>query len=147
VRKAKTVEALEGLSMLKTGASSYFQADHHDPTDGKITPKQFPQVALQHTPLGEGKTCCDTPTAPTCNPNPAAWNVSGWHELSFQLTDPHYYVWSWTSQGVNTAATFTASATGDLDCDGLLSNYSIVGRIDSDMAVQAIGPIIVNEID
>jgi Tfp pilus assembly major pilin PilA len=31
LRKAKTVEAIQGLDQIKAGAKAFYQADHYDP--------------------------------------------------------------------------------------------------------------------
>jgi prepilin-type N-terminal cleavage/methylation domain-containing protein len=144
IRKSKTVEATEGLDKIKVGASQYFQADHYDST-GVLTPKQFPGSVSGATP---STTCCnDSTTAPKCNANPANWNVNGWRELHFQLSEPHYFMWSWQSGSTNTASVYTTSALGDLDCDTTSSTYTILGSVDSEFGVNARGPIITNEIE
>jgi type IV pilus assembly protein PilA len=143
IRKSKTVEATEGLDKIKTGAKQYFQADHYD-TSGNLLRKQFP-ASVSLTPAT--RCCADSDTAPKCNADASDWNVAGWRELHFQLSDPHYFNWSWGSAGTNTGSTFTATAEGDLDCDNTRSSYRILGSVDTEFGVLTKGPIITNEIE
>jgi hypothetical protein len=51
------------------------------------------------------------------------WSDHTWSALSFQINDEHYFVYSFDSSGTLTAANFTATANGDLDCDGTFSTF------------------------
>lgn len=142
LRKSKTVEATEGLDKIKTGAKSYFQADHYN-TAGNLLAKEFP-ISTNGT-ADPAATCCGA--TPKCAPAPAAWNHNSWRALQFQMSDDHYFSWQWQAGGVNLTATFTADAFGDLDCDTTLSTYRLVGTIDGEYGIKARGPIITNEIE
>lgn len=143
LRKAKTVEASEGLNKIKTGANSYYSADHYD-SDGNLLPKQFPTVATATTPL---TACCNQATSPKCTPDPVQWNAPAWRALQFQLTDPHYFQFTWVGSGSASASVFTAQALGDLDCDTTFSTYELRGLVDSEGGVTTKGPIVNNEIE
>ncbi|MFH1130498.1 MAG: prepilin-type N-terminal cleavage/methylation domain-containing protein [Pseudomonadota bacterium] len=141
LRKAKTVEATEGLDKVKTGARQYFQVDHYD-TTGNLVAKQFPD-SVGPTPSAahcSGATAKYLPVA-------SDWNVPGWRELHFQQSEPHYFQWNWVSGGSNTGSTYTADAYGDLDCDGSTSTYQLLGSIDGEYGVVAKGPVITDEIE
>ncbi|MCA9666091.1 MAG: pilin [Myxococcales bacterium] len=146
LRKSKTVEATEGLDKVKAGAKSYFQADHYDST-GNLLAKQFPGGSIGETPNAVTACCTAGANAPKCTPNSAAWDQAIWRQLQFQLTEPHYFSWAFGASGSNKGATFTATARGDLDCDGVTSTYTILGSIDSEFGVVGKGPIISNEIE
>ena len=143
LRKSKTVEATEGLDKIKTGAKSYFQADHYN-TGGNLLQKEFPGKlgVANPSPL---TTCCGA--TPKCAPNSTIWNDNTWRALQFQMSDDHYFTWGWTAGGSNKGSTFTADAFGDLDCDGTFSTYRIIGTIDEEYGIKARGPIITNEIE
>ena len=136
IRKSKTVEATESLDKIKMGAKQYYVMDHYD-RNGILMKKAFPPSA----PLTPAKVPCKKKvTTPV-----AAWKA--WEPMHFALTEPHYYAYSFTSAGTGTAATFTAKAHGDLDCDGVLSTYEIRGSVNQQGDVQVVGPIITNEIE
>ena len=147
LRKAKTVEATEGLDKIKAGAKAYFQADHYN-SAGELLPKYFPATQAA-TPAASPKTeCCDKAAAGIkCAGNPGDWDTDSWKALQFQQADDHYFVWSFTSTGSNTGAVFTAIANGDLDCDTTSSDYRIIGSVDREFGVIGKGPIVSNEIE
>jgi type IV pilus assembly protein PilA len=148
IRKAKTVEATDGLDKLNAGAKSYFQADHYSAvaaSAGNILPKQFPQTEGITPP--SNNCCAASAAAPKCLPDATIWTRS-WNELRFQVADPHYYQWTWTNGGgTNRLAGYTVMATGNLDCDADLAQFSYVGTVDLELGVAAKGPIITNEIE
>jgi hypothetical protein len=63
------------------------------------------------------------------------------------MNEPHYYQWRFVSSGKGADASFTAQARGDLDCDGIPSNFEIWGSSDGQGGVKVKGPIIRNEIE
>ena len=150
LRKAKTVEATEGLDKLKAGAKAYFQADHYN-SAGELLAKMFPadQLATPGNGAATPKTeCCDKAASGIkCAGNPDDWDTETWKALRFQIADDHYFLWGFLSAGSGTGATFTAAATADLDCDGTFSSFQIIGSIDGDYGVIGKGPIIANEIE
>ena len=66
---------------------------------------------------------------------PTDWNVdyaggSGFACLHFTIDQPQYYMYNYTSTGSgNTGDTFTATANGDLNGDGVLSTFQLSGSI------------------
>jgi type IV pilus assembly protein PilA len=67
---------------------------------------------------------------------PTDWNVgastrSGFACLRFTLDQPQYYVYGYTSSGTSGALndTFTATAAGDLNGDGVPSSFSLAGKL------------------
>jgi len=140
LRKAKTVEATEGLDKVKVGAKTYFQADQYD-ASANLLPKQFPANATWNPP---GDPCDD----PTVKFEVGSWVPDDtWRSLNFQLTDPHYFAFQFVTTGTNKNAEFTAEARGDLDCDDTWSNYKIIGVVDDEWGVRVQGPIITKEIE
>jgi type IV pilus assembly protein PilA len=147
IRKAKTVEATEGLDKINAGAKSYFQADHYD-TGGVLLPKGFPGITAAGVDPSGTTSCCSSATmAPKCDPKDDTWTDPAWVALQFQQTDPHYYVWYFVSTGATKAALYTSTATGDLDCDGTPGKYSFYGSVDDEFGVVAKGPAVSNEIE
>lgn len=130
-RKAKTIEAVEGLDKIKAGANAYYRAHRRFPPSVSWTP---------------GKSCCAGPTSPKCKPGRAFAHPT-WKALHFAMTDPHYYQYRFTSKGRGHAATFTIEARGDLDCDREMSSYKVTGRVGNDGFVTTEGPIISNDIE
>ena len=52
----------------------------------------------------------------------------GFSCLKFQMTDPQYYMYDYVAP-TGASATFTASASGDLDGNGVMSTFSINGGV------------------
>ena len=137
-RKLKTAEALASLERIQVGARAYFLA-RHPGTDGKPQPPQFPST-IPLTPAG-GAPCGKIRTTP------ADWKRRGWHRLGFILEQPHAFAYSFSSQGTGQAATYTARAHGDLDCDGVLSTFEIRGSVDRRMQVKVSPLKVTNELE
>jgi type IV pilus assembly protein PilA len=60
--------------------------------------------------------------------------VAGWSCVKFSMSEPQYYMYGYAQTGTTTGTngdTFTASAQGDLDGDGILSNFQIQGIIEA----------------
>ena len=141
VRKAKTVEATEGLDKIRIGARAFFQADLYSKR-GKLLPRAFPPSSKGWTPA---QGCCGQ-NKQKCEPAPGIWDGVPWRALQFSMAESHYYQYRFTSAGKGKDATFTAEARGDLDCDGEFSSYKIMGGV-VDGEVRFRGPLIQNEIE
>ncbi|GMV39118.1 MAG: hypothetical protein AMXMBFR64_08340 [Myxococcales bacterium] len=130
MRRAKTAEAIDELDKIYKGAAHYYTAAHLHNT-GEKAPCQFP-APQGVTPINA--TCCkvfggpDANNDDRCDADPYVWtDVPTWSGLSFQMNDEHYFVYAFDSDGTLSAATFTASAYGDLDCDGNQSTFQRLG--------------------
>jgi type IV pilus assembly protein PilA len=66
---------------------------------------------------------------------PSEWaagdQFTGWQCVKFTMQDPQYYKYGYTSTGTKGEAdeTFGTSAKGDLDGNGVLSTFSLDGKI------------------
>lgn len=56
------------------------------------------------------------------------WDHQSWEEIYFGIVDPFNYQYSLETDG----NVFTASAFGDLDCDGVFSTFELSGVIDAE---------------
>jgi hypothetical protein len=110
--KSKSSEATTMLNRLGRHAKMAY---------GETT--EFPKGKVGPTPAG---TCCGQPNA-KCPTSPADWNDPVWQELEFSIDEPTIYQFSYESDG----RSFTATATGDADCDGELATYTLTGTIDA----------------
>lgn len=118
--RSRTTEATMNVRRLYDSAVSYYDSDHVLPS-GEYLPPQFP-ASIPRTPA-------EVPCGVRQEPNYADWAAPGWEALNFAVVDPHYYSYQFDSAGVGVGATFTASAFGDLDCDGILSTFVRVGEV------------------
>ena len=82
----------------------------------------YPVVASGATP---GAACC-TVAGKKCTVNQADWNGNAaWDALGFEMTQPFYFQYQYTGAD---SQHFTATATGDLDCDGVSVVYTLTGN-------------------
>ncbi|MBK9032495.1 MAG: prepilin-type N-terminal cleavage/methylation domain-containing protein [Myxococcales bacterium] len=70
-------------------------------------------------------TCCTTnfQGSKRCAAVAADWAGPGWVALDFEMTKPFFFQYAYT--GVATGVTYTATATGDMDCDGIPIVYTV----------------------
>ena len=59
----------------------------------------------------------------------------GWYCLKFELDQPQYFLYNYGATGTlgNPTDTFAATANGDLNGDGIMSTFAILGSITSEM--------------
>ena len=68
--------------------------------------------------------CCSTPSK-KCALVPAEWETPVWQLLKFQPLEEPRFQYSYTSDG----KTFTATATGDVQCSGTPTTFTITGSL------------------
>jgi prepilin-type N-terminal cleavage/methylation domain-containing protein len=128
MRKAKTSEAIDMLDKIYKGASDYYATPRVVKHTASKLDCQFPATQAQ-TPI-EGSCCTsqDTNNDDRCDAKPSNWNSNTWNALKFQITEEHYFVYSfYNNDQTGGAAQFTATANADLDCDGGFSTFQRYG--------------------
>ncbi len=121
LKHAKTAEATRSLGAIETGARQQYQRE---------TPYGGSDLVYVHS------FCENAPLTPSTVPAAskvavpaAAWNHSAWTCLKFSMTDPQFYAYKHESNSATgTAATYTASAIGDLDGNGVTALFEISGH-------------------
>lgn len=138
LRRAKSVEAFDQLEKIYKASAIYYATPRVRPTSYERVPCAFPDtVAVTPT---EG-TCCQSLGGPDadsddrCDSDPDVWTQASWNALLFHMQDSHWFVYEYVSSGQLAAATFTASAYGDLDCDGVQSTFRRAGFGDPQAAL------------
>lgn len=127
VRKARTSEAVGYLNKEWAGSLTYYEADH-TLASGTILTKEFPGPFAAWA----SSTECGCLTGTFCPHNNSIWNSDGvWQALNFSLPDPHHYMPGYSASGTGSAAMFTAFAKGDLNCNGVLAEFSRDGAVNS----------------
>ena len=135
IRRAKTSEAEDKISEMYRSAVAYFTAEQvNRGVGGASIMAQFP-ATVGPTP-GTCQTCAaqnDSRCVPsaaggTYDPNAVGfWGAQSWIALNFAITDPHYFVYTFTAANVVAArgvgSAFTASANADLDADATCSTF------------------------
>jgi prepilin-type N-terminal cleavage/methylation domain-containing protein len=135
-RKAKTAEATTNVKKIYDGARSYYEEELVG--RGSTTPidKQFPAAAAGVT-APAANLCC-TQQGDKCQPDTTLWGTPEWNALKFSMDDPHYYWYTYTTQGAASATaprSFTARANGDLNCTAGISTFEMVGTVLGDGSV------------
>ena len=130
IRRAKTSEVPDAMDKIVTGAKTYFQTEHVDPANGVTLAKQFP-VGVGPTPA----TACAKQAGSKCKGGDTGWTAPSWQALHFSLENSHYYTYTFTQAGVDTAATCGVTALGDLDSDGIISTWRRTGAVNAEFEV------------
>ena len=74
---------------------------------------------------GAGGCCGSSGTSPNhCKADPSAFTTAGvWKQLDFEIDEDTLFYYAYTG----TTTDYTATAVGDLDCDGTEITYSLSG--------------------
>jgi type IV pilus assembly protein PilA len=137
IANAKTAEARNSLGQMSKDASSAYAREG---MAGQV-------LALGATADISNKLCLSSTVLIPANAtdiqgkkyqsSPAEWATdssalhTGFSCLKFSMTDPQYYQYNYLSTGNTGQAgdTFTASAVGDLNGDGVTSTFAMTGAI------------------
>ena len=106
--KSKATEAKLGLNKISKAAKLYF-------------------IEIAKFPMGNAATlpataCCSQPDH-KCAPSKDWATDPVWKQLDFTIDEPTRFQYAYQSDGL----TFTATAVGDLDCDGHAKTYTMKG--------------------
>jgi type IV pilus assembly protein PilA len=119
LKHSKTAEATRNLGAIENGSRAAFQLD----TDTGVTGKG-PYVH---------EFCATGPAVPTTVPlaskvsTTGQWTAAAWTCLKFSINEPQFYAYSYQSAGTSTAATYSATAKGDLDGNTTQSSFVLNG--------------------
>ncbi len=126
VRRSKTSEATVNLRRIYDGAVTSYQSEQVDRA-GQGLPPKFP-LTVDPTP-GED-ACCQATDRGQCPSNSEAFVKPTWQQLQFSVDDPHYYWYTFVSEGEGAGAKFSARASGNLNCDATFSTFERIGFVD-----------------
>ena len=142
IKKSKTAEARTFVKKIYDGARAYWMDPNYaDATSFTPTAAQFPTDAtgaatsVTIAPVAKAGCCAiDGAGTEKCEPDATLWNADPWVSLHFSVDDPHYYAYGYAVEVGGAGATdgthnFTASAEGDLDCDGVKSTFQMYGVV------------------
>jgi prepilin-type N-terminal cleavage/methylation domain-containing protein len=130
VKKSRTAEATQHLNKMWVGSITYYEADHMK-ADGTLLDKQFP-MGDSGSAKKESDTECGCQKGGRCPGNATVWDSDPvWAALNFSLADPHNYMPGYSAEKTGKDAKFTATATGDLDCDAKLAKFTRKGGINA----------------
>lgn len=125
VRRSKSSEATINLRRIFDGAITSYQEETVD-REGRGAASEFPDSV----PATPGENACCQNEGNRCPANPGAFVQPTWQVLQFSVDDPHFYWYTFVSEGVGVAAQFTARASGNLNCDDRYSTFERIGFVD-----------------
>lgn len=136
VRHGKTVEAMESVSRLGTGAAEYFDAS--DATQPAGAAKQDVHAMRHFPPSSRGPVPEDPMSVrgQRYQSNLADWSGSPWKELRFSIVQPQCYQYSFRAEGTGPTAQAVVTAEGDLDGDGRRSTFSVTVKPDDALSAK-----------
>jgi hypothetical protein len=113
VHASRLSEPLDGLQRIAARAAQL--------ADGSPQSKAFPEsVPLTPAQVPRGELVKDLP---------GTWNHPTWRLLDFAFDVPHAYSFELSSSNGPDVSSFTATARGDLDGDGVLSSFEVSGSV------------------
>jgi type IV pilus assembly protein PilA len=137
---AKSAEARNALGQMAKDAATAFERDSIN--QASIGGGQFSNTArnLCASASASVPATIASVTGHKYQSTASDWNTdkatkAGFYCLKFVIDEPQYYMYSYaaqaTSGGSNPANSFTASAQGDTDGNGVSSLFQVVGQLDS----------------
>ena len=131
IRRSKTAEATMNLRKIFDSSVSYFN-EEHAARNGGILPRQFPAAVTSTPPGAAPGPACTNGSSQKIQPNAATFSVGTWQALNFSVDDPFYYQYTYEANAsTGVASKFTARASGNLDCDSVLSTFERIGTVDA----------------
>ncbi len=123
LKHAKTAEATRNLGSIETGSKNQFQQET-DTSGTGIGP-----FVHRFCPDTTGPVPAAVPAAAKVKATATDWNQAAWQCLKFSINEPQFYQYSYVGNTgtTGTAATYTATANGDLDGNGTLSTFQLTG--------------------
>jgi type IV pilus assembly protein PilA len=132
---AKTAEARNSLGQMAKDAASAYEKESMETTVLAMGASASLSRALCKGASVTVPAAAAAIAGKKYQSDPKEWNVdaignSGFACLKFSMDQPQYYMYNYTVSGSAAKGdSFTASANGDLNGDGVLSTFSITGSI------------------
>ena len=136
VRRSKTAEVAPNIRAIRAGIEAYAMSERLDPATGSMQLRGLPR-SIPLTPATQGTERRSWPA----DADPA------WSELAFQIPDPFYFSYEVVTN--QATGSVTVRAVGDLDGDGVTSEFLVDGQLDpsSGEIAWAPGLVITNELE
>jgi type IV pilus assembly protein PilA len=144
VANAKSLEAREQVGLIAQDAVAGFEREFAPTTQAALAQRSSSGTLHQFC----ASAANSVPTTPAqirgkkYQSSAADWTVgnannSGWSCLKFTIATPQYYEYSYTvtGNGYTLGDSFSATAQGDLNGDGILSLFQLVGAIGNGRAI------------
>lgn len=121
IKKSKKTEAMLQLNKISKNDKVYFANNN----------SSFAPTATAVLPGADG-AACSGPGGKFSVLSHSDWLVTGWSDLDFEIDEPNLFSYHYT----NNTSSATATAVGDLDCDGTDITYTL-NVVNNGGAVQA----------
>jgi type IV pilus assembly protein PilA len=141
LKHSKTAEATRNLGAIETGSKNAFQqeTDQSGSGVGPFVHQFCPTSAISPPSTG-------LPAAAKIKAPAADWNDPAWVCLKFSINEPQFYKYSYsTNSSTGTAATYQATANGDLDGNGTASTFLLTGAGSQTGDATRVSIVITNE--
>jgi type IV pilus assembly protein PilA len=141
LKHSKTAEATRNLGAMETGSKNAFQQETD--TSGSGTGPFVHKFCNSSTisPPSTGLPAAAKIKAPSTD-----WNDAAWTCLKFSINEPQFYQYTYTTNSsTGTAATYAATANGDLDGNGTKSTFQLNGQGSSTGDATRLSMVITNE--
>jgi type IV pilus assembly protein PilA len=141
VASAKTAEARNALGQIAKDAAAAYERESMGPTVLAIRTSSARARGLCGSASASVPSAAAAIAGRKYQSKPGEWNAdaagnSGFACLKFVIDQPQYYMYSYSVQGSSNAGdSFTASARGDLNGDGVLSLFQMTGTITSSYTI------------
>jgi hypothetical protein len=109
---SRLVEPIDGLNRIAAAAAA---------RAAQGGPKPYPDTVA--------RTPREVPSGTPVQDQPGAWDHPTWVSLGLSFSRPHSYSFEFQSERRGRRSKYTATARGDLDGDGQLSEFSIRGEV------------------
>jgi type IV pilus assembly protein PilA len=137
---AKTAEATNSLGQVGKNQAGEFEKESMAGTvlaPGAVAglSRQLCANATVTVPSASGSIQGEKYQSKTTEWNADCASNAGFCCLKFSMDQPQYYMYSWGINGAGIGGQFTAQANGDLNGDGILSTFQLLGTVNSSGAL------------
>ena len=121
LKHSKTAEATRNLGSIETGSKNQFQQET-DTSGTGVGPfvHNFCTNSGATVPIAP-------PKAAKTKVLSSDWDATTWKCLKFSINEPQFYAYGYSSSGEGPTASYTATAMGDLDGNGVNSEFVLTG--------------------
>ncbi len=144
IANAKTAEARTGIGQIAKDAGSAFQREN---MAGSVLSLDANAAITNRLCPAAVNIPASVPKAQKIQSNPASWAAdAGWKCLKFSMKDPQYYQYQYLTTGDGSADGhgFDAVARGDLNGNGVNSEFKLSGKVQGGVLTVAPTPLETN---
>ena len=143
---AKTAEARNSIGQMAKDAKTAYEREAMDTTVLPVGGSAAVSNAICDSASASIPAAIGSVAGKKYQSNPTEWTVDqgaspikGFACLKFSMSDPQYYMYSYTRTGGGQGS-FTVQANGDLDGNTVASTFSLTGAVDPTSKVLLVAP-------